>query len=66
MKEVELVSMKVENFKGIKHLEAKFGSITKVSGANGTGKTSLYEAYMWCLFQKRADGSTIDVQPLDA
>lgn len=66
MREVELVSMKVENFKGIKHLEAKFGSITKVSGANGTGKTSLYEAYMWCLFQKRADGSTIDVQPLDA
>ena len=66
MKEVVLVSMKVENFKGIKHLETKFGSITQVSGANGTGKTSLYEAYLWCLFTKRADGSTIDVQPLDA
>lgn len=57
--------MKVENFKGIKHLETKFGTITQVSGANGTGKTSLYEAYLWCLFTKRADGSTIDVQPLD-
>jgi len=65
MKEVKLVSMQIENFKGIKFLEAEFGTETKVSGANGTGKTSLYEAYMWCLFEKRADGSTIDVQPVD-
>lgn len=66
MKEVVLVAMKVANFKGITNLEASFGSITKVSGANGTGKTSLYDAYMWCLFGKGADGSQIDVQPLDA
>lgn len=66
MKEVVLVAMKVANFKGITNLDVSFGSITKVSGANGTGKTSLYDAYMWCLFGKGADGNQIDVQPLDA
>ena len=66
MKEVVLVAMKMANFKGVSNLEVLFGTITNVSGANGTGKTTLYDAYMWCLFGKGADGSSIDVQPLDA
>lgn len=66
MKEVVLVAMKMANFKGVSNLEVSFGTITNVSGANGTGKTTLYDAYMWCLFGKGADGSSIDVQPLDA
>ena len=56
-KEVRIKSMKIANFKGVSNLEVEFGYRTLVTGGNGTGKSSLYAAYLWCLFGKNYLGS---------
>lgn len=65
MKRIDLLAMKIANFKGIKYLEADFGDRVCVTGSNGSGKTSVYDAYLWCLFEKNAAGEAIAVQPLN-
>ena len=65
-KEVRIKSMKIANFKGVSNLEVEFGYRTLVTGGNGTGKSSLYAAYLWCLFGKNYLGQAISVQPLDS
>ena len=67
MKRIVLDSIRIENFRGIKSLEAKCGSNgVIVSGRNGSGKTSIYNAYLWCLFNTNFEGKTIEVRPVDA
>lgn len=56
--------MKIANFKGITALDIQFNQTTQISGANGTGKSSIYDAYMWCLFNKNQFGKEQNVQPL--
>lgn len=50
MKTIKLMKLKIENFKGIKNGEFDFYDHTKVSGANGLGKSTLAAAYMWLLW----------------
>jgi len=50
--------MKIENFKGIRSLEVTFGGDTLVSGRNATGKTTVMDAFTWCLFGKDSKGRT--------
>jgi len=64
-KEVKIKSMKIANFKGLSSLDVEFDYRTMVVGGNGTGKSSLYAAYLWCLFGKSYLGQAISVQPLD-
>lgn len=61
--------MIVRNFKGISNFElvAK-GNNLDVRGDNGTGKTSLYDAFLWCLFGKNSQDQSdtkFDWKPLD-
>lgn len=42
-----LKKLRMENFKGFKEAEFDFYDYTKVSGANGLGKSTLAAAYMW-------------------
>ena len=56
--------MRIANFKGITALDIQFNQTTQISGANGTGKSSIYDAYMWCLFNKNQFGKEQNVQPL--
>ena len=58
MKKVEIVKMTLNNFKGIRHMEVPFGSDTGILGANGTGKSTIVDAYTWCLFGTDANGRT--------
>lgn len=52
-----LERMVLENFKGIRHLDINFSAdTTSISGANGTGKTSIVDAFCWVLFNKNANG----------
>lgn len=47
---IKLINLKVENFKGLKKFELKIdGENAVVTGANGTGKTTLADAFYWCL-----------------
>lgn len=52
MKEILLKSLNLKNFKGIKDLHIDFSKITNIFGDNGTGKTSIADAFTWLLFDK--------------
>jgi len=53
---VKIKKIDVQNFKGIKSFTAIFDGNVSVKGANATGKTSLFDAYMWCLTGKDSLG----------
>lgn len=57
--------MELRNFKGVSQAEYDFGDRTDISGGNGTGKSTIFEAYLWCLFDKNPAGNTPKVQPYD-
>lgn len=66
MSNIRIKAMEIANFKGIKNLSVNFNETTTfISGANGVGKSSIYDAYMWCLFNKNQQGKEQNVQPLD-
>jgi len=63
--ELKLKKMDIRNFKGIKELNVNFSPITTIEGENGTGKTSIYDAYLWLLFNKDSQGQTdFEVKPI--
>ena len=65
-KSIILKKLILKNFKGIKDLTIDFGKITNICGDNGTGKTSIFDAFTWLLFDKDSqDRSKFDIQPLD-
>lgn len=65
MKTIRLLRMELRNFKGVAQAEYDFGDRTDISGGNGTGKSTIFEAYLWCIFDKNPAGNTPKVQPLD-
>jgi chromosome segregation ATPase len=67
MKNIELKSLALRNFKGIKALDIDFAKVTNISGENATGKTSIFDAFTWLLFNKNSENRTdFDVKPLDS
>lgn len=53
MKKLRLQKLVLTNFKGIKHFELLVdGKNAEVFGENATGKTSIYDAFLWVLFGK--------------
>lgn len=64
MKRVELKRLTLDNFKGFASKSVEFDTHTYITGANGTGKSTLYEAYLWCLFNKDSYGNSLSVQPI--
>lgn len=67
MTKLLLNKMTIRNFKGIKDFTLTAdGSSVSVSGDNGTGKTTLYDAFLWCLFGKDSgDKTKFDWKPLN-
>ncbi|MGL6119849.1 MAG: AAA family ATPase, partial [Fusobacteriaceae bacterium] len=66
MKKIKLVSLEILNFKGIKELKINFGDKTNIFGDNGTGKTTVLDSILWCLFEKNSDDKTkFSIKPLD-
>lgn len=58
MKNVKITRVRLANFKGIKKLDFAFGQETNISGDNGIGKTSLFDAVLWLLFGRDSEGKT--------
>ncbi|WP_392436434.1 AAA family ATPase [Cruoricaptor ignavus] len=53
MKTIYLKSLSLRNFKGVKKLDLSFDNHeTNIHGANGTGKTTVFDAFTWVLFGK--------------
>lgn len=66
MKKIKLLSMRIQNFKGCKDKTIDFGDKTRISGANATGKTTIFDAFTWLLFERDSLGSSnFDIRPLD-
>ena len=64
--EIRLKKLHIQNFKGCKDRVVGFGDSTKISGANATGKTTIFDAFTWLLFGKDSLGSAkFDIRPLD-
>ena len=54
------------NFKGVRNLTVDFGNVTNITGDNGTGKTSVFDAFTWCLFGKNSeDAKDFNIKTLD-
>ena len=66
MKKIKLLSMRIQNFKGCKDRTIEFGDKTRISGANATGKTTIFDAFTWLLFNQDSLGSAdFDIRPLN-
>lgn len=58
MKNIRLKEIKLNNFKGIKEITVNFDCRdTNIYGCNGTGKTTLVDAFTWLFFNKDSSGS---------
>lgn len=59
MKRIRLISIKLDHFKGIEALKVDFvrEGATIISGRNGSGKTTIFDAFTWCLFGKDSNGA---------
>ena len=54
-----LKKISLTNFKGIRSLKFDFaGGESTISGANGSGKTSIFDGFTWCLFGKDSEQNT--------
>lgn len=64
---LKIKSIELENFKGVKHAKYDFGgNDVTVSGANATGKTTIFDAFWWTLFNKDSLGNEkFSIRPLD-
>lgn len=66
MKTIKLKSISLLNFKGIKNIDIDFQDETNIYGANGAGKTTIFDAFTWVLFGKDSAGrTTFEIKPLD-
>lgn len=52
MKTIRINSIRISNFKGIQNFKADFGDETTIYGFNGLGKSSIADAFFWCLWGK--------------
>lgn len=64
---INLKKLILYNFKGIRDLEINFKEdITNIFGDNGTGKTTIFDAYLWLLFDKdSSNASNFNIKTLD-
>jgi DNA repair exonuclease SbcCD ATPase subunit len=69
MRTIKLKSLSLVNFKGIRNLTLNFSDKeTLVCGENGTGKTTVFDAFLWLLFGKDSTGrsdSNFNIKTLD-
>ncbi len=66
MKSITIKRLTINNFKGIFHLVINFDRVTNIYGANGSGKTTVFDAFLWVLFGKDStDRKDFEVKTLD-
>lgn len=63
---IQIVNMRLLNFKGVRDLNIDFGKTTNITGENGTGKTSIVDGFTWCMFGKNSeDAKDFNIKTLD-
>lgn len=68
MKEIIIKQLTLLNFKCVRDLTIDFDSrVTNISGRNGLGKTTIFDAFTWLLFGKDSqDRKKFDLKTLDS
>ncbi len=65
--QIYLKRVKITNFKGIQCFESDFNHVTNIFGDNGTGKTTIMDAFLWLFFGKNSnDASKFEIKRLDS
>jgi DNA repair exonuclease SbcCD ATPase subunit len=64
---IKLLNLIIQNFKGLQELAIDFaGNNTSIYGYNGTGKSTIFDAWTWLLFDKDSNGKTdFEIKTLD-
>lgn len=64
--DIRIKSILIRNWKAIDELQIQFnGQNANIYGWNETGKTTIYDAFLWCLFGKDSAGqSTFEIKPI--
>ena len=63
---IKLKTLELHNFKGIKKLKINLGMITNIKGANGLGKSTIMDSFMWLLFDKDSkDRKNFEIKTID-
>lgn len=61
---MKLITLSLSNFKCFDSLEINFkDDVTDIVGSNGSGKTSICDAYFWLLFGKNSAGQELNPRP---
>ena len=68
MKKITLEQLNINNFQGVKKLKITFEEkTTNISGPNASGKTTIFDAFTWLLFDKNSNNQTkFEIKPLDS
>lgn len=62
--QVKFETLTLQNFKSHRDLTVNFGEVTKITGDNAKGKSSIQEAITWLLYGTDAVGSKLDPTPI--
>ena len=63
---IKIKTLKLQNFKGIKDLTIDFKDTTNISGDNAVGKTTIFDAYSWLLWDKDSlNRKDFSIKPYD-
>lgn len=67
-KSIIIKELRLLNFKGVRELTVRFGERqTTISGRNGSGKTTIFDAFTWLLFGKDSlDRKSFNIKTKDA
>lgn len=67
MKRIQIKELTLQNFKGVKSLHlTDLKKETFILGANGAGKTTVFDAFVWLLFGKDStDRTNFEIKTLD-
>lgn len=68
MKRIRLLELTLENFKGVKKFSLQAnGEDVRIFGDNATGKTTLFDGFVWLLFDKDSNNrKDFSIKTLDA
>ena len=63
---MKLLSLAIANFKGIREKEITFGDLMEIRGMNASGKTTIFDALTWLLFDRDSLGNNkFEIRTLD-
>ena len=66
MKNIQIKKIELNYFKGVQKQEIDFDKNTDIFGDNGTGKTTIFDAFTWLLFGKDStDRKDFEIKTLD-